>query len=1544
MLLFGTSVSSSFACTKPTGLNASAITSSAAVIKWNDIADTTVIGHVVSYRPVGVSVWQDRYVTDTSINLIGLLGCTNYEVHVRTLNQYSTLCDSVAVISFTTNTYSYCPNRPPVANYDAFVKDSGVVSKNLKVLLNDYDVDGTPLVIDSAYIVSGSGSVLITGAQIQHNGAIAPGDSVKIRYRVASGGGTSEWSDAVLDGGNATSGTTEEEGYDCKCYGLINNGKFNSPANFTVRSRSVNIEYPSSLPNPTSPQISSWARLNPVTNNQMITRVHNFPVLFTLNNAAHRINNHSNPPDGEVGEQAVMLQNYKQVDESTPTQKAIVYSRIKQRLSIGRRCTVEFKAITEQINNNIGLAVDFSVGFSISAPTSSTPILDHVVNFKITSRNRDDWKTYTTDFLVDKNYEFVYLINNSVTIERRDDVEGWITADLKSVYVDDFCLIQEPIRFNEAITSSALVTHFQSASVVSAYGNRITAPSSANNFHWTLNLGNITGQGNAFLGPVTLNLAGLSIDNNFRLMNADVVMDNNAGITVYDGKSFVLERTAGPTGRNTIIRGCDPCQSGYWQGVKLLPADETYGGPTRFTMRSGSTITDAVDGIKAEGTSGGANSWVTIDLDRAFLENNITHIRLTNLDNHYSCMGGGCTDPILIMQGCTLRNRTTAEGCPALPADYGIIASNVYQQSSGPDHRGLVIGVGSRRNFISGTKLAAIHLTNTSLDIERTTFGFNTAGEARIEQGIRSNITGTPPRRPYTGVLGSASFGNNCIFQTADLPIRIWNNQWVNVLEANISNMRKNNAYGIYVEKPVNGVVLSKNTINGAGLSSFEGRGIIVTSADRCTVDVNENNISNVDAGISFNELRRSTLNVLTNTITNVLSDHTDGSAAANMVNAHNSGICVSSCREMNGVNINNNTISQYNTWGILLFNNRGTATSAIYNVNSNFVNDVATPTYETEFGIHLFDDTYAATGLRASVVGNTIKHVRYGVHLLGHIGAQVNNNVITNIIKKDVLYVSDGTFTWGTGGGIANIRNPIGMQAYFNTVNGLSPFFGVSGNGSPSSIYADRSHASTYCNNTLTNMRRGFGALSNNPNTILTQNQINGHSGAGLSINHFGVIGPQYNIFRARSITFDNRWTGNGTAEPPSTYPFTSYDLFSYNSDGNLSPFRLKTNEILSSLYPDLSTFFSDGPPAVAIPFFGLDERGIYGHLVGCPGTITLGIGPLRMADGGGNSGSSEAHSSKSESLGEWEEESANYQQNNGPQDSLAPHLGIFSVPQKEAMIALAQASNSDTSYGGGPFYDRQYDLYYTLQRFPQLRTYHPALDSFYLAHQTGNIGKIVAIYNHIGNANLDSIPAPHIASAGAVLASLVPSRIQEENHKRYFAIKLQRMAVGVDSNLMFSVGQLDTLRAIAIQCPLRGGLAVYDARTALVLAGIDSLPDVSPCMIIPEVMYDSTHGQMLRTTPVVASAADGANATRLMVYPNPARSAFSLAWQGTMESGRYTVYNTSGVVVLTSPFSGANNSQQIDCSAWPSGVYLIRLVGDKGEIFTPKITIHQD
>lgn len=138
-------------------------------------------------------------------------------------------------------------------------------------------------------------------------------------------------------------------------------------------------------------------------------------------------------------------------------------------------------------------------------------------------------------------------------------------------------------------------------------------------------------------------------------------------------------------------------------------------------------------------------------------------------------------------------------------------------------------------------------------------------------------------------------------------------------------------------------------------------------------------------------------------------------------------------------------------------------------------------------------------------------------------------------------------------------------------------------------------------------------------------------------------------------------------------------------------------------------------------------------------------------------------------------------------------------------------------------------------------------------------------------------------------------------------------------------AAGDLSTLTAIAGQCPLEGGDAVYEARAFVNYLTGESFDDEEMCSLAEERRQKPEH-------PVEA-----VSEAPVAVYPNPTTGRFW--WTGTGEQAvRVLVFNAFGQVVLNE----TRTNGSVTLERLPGGFYQVQLLSaDHSVLATHKVQL---
>lgn len=172
---------------------------------------------------------------------------------------------------------------------------------------------------------------------------------------------------------------------------------------------------------------------------------------------------------------------------------------------------------------------------------------------------------------------------------------------------------------------------------------------------------------------------------------------------------------------------------------------------------------------------------------------------------------------------------------------------------------------------------------------------------------------------------------------------------------------------------------------------------------------------------------------------------------------------------------------------------------------------------------------------------------------------------------------------------------------------------------------------------------------------------------------------------------------------------------------------------------------------------------------------------------------------------------------------------------------------------------------------------------------------------------------------------ATIATSELIESNEKQVNGIYLGTVAKGIDG---FSAEQASTLFAIANQCPLTGGNAVYRARAMYAL--IDDEQDYDdPALCLQ-------HGLIYRNMQQV----DGHDA--ITVVPNPATDHASLVLDEAWDApGVFVVYDAMGAEVMRAEVPAFTPRWEFSTAALAPAMYHYRVRGPSGNVTDGKLSI---
>ncbi len=199
------------------------------------------------------------------------------------------------------------------------------------------------------------------------------------------------------------------------------------------------------------------------------------------------------------------------------------------------------------------------------------------------------------------------------------------------------------------------------------------------------------------------------------------------------------------------------------------------------------------------------------------------------------------------------------------------------------------------------------------------------------------------------------------------------------------------------------------------------------------------------------------------------------------------------------------------------------------------------------------------------------------------------------------------------------------------------------------------------------------------------------------------------------------------------------------------------------------------------------------------------------------------------------------------------------------------------------------------------------------------------------IAEANADTLSgaiiAQRVLGADAIVlenSGIATNLVFESNKYAVNDIYLSTVAKDI---LEFNQIQTDTLMAIAFQCPLTGGSAVYEARSLLAMA------------------LDTVYNDSLLCSGVDnrGSGKVGENKENgFSLFPNPAKQEVNVLLPGnSLQNGKVVISNAMGIRVVDRPIRKGDVRVTIKTSSLAPGFYLLTIFDSKTKIFSEQLVI---
>jgi|GEM_PF-1808244 len=685
-------------------------------------------------------------------------------------------------------------------------------------------------------------------------------------------------------------------------------------------------------------------------------------------------------------------------------------------------------------------------------------------------------------------------------------------------------------------------------------------------------------------------------------------------------------------------------------------------------------------------------------------------------------------------------------------------------------------------------------------------------------------------------------------------------------------------------------------------------------------LSIKNNSFTGIRNGILINPTTRvnhSRVDVINNSFTNILSSD---------IQPDQNGVCVniSGTRSNGRVRINSNPINNTRS-GIYV---AGRLERLEVNGNDNIrnasgsgiiVENIIVPTGINNLPIEITGNRLFGqprigifaylwnTQIRCNIDDNTVENATRGILAWGSHILDITGNVINNVRRENNGI--DGY--WGEYVGIG--LKGVNMRPV-NVINNRVEESGPNGNIVTSSDLAGRAaHGifikdtpnGLYCNNITTGMEHGITAQGSCLTSLIQRNTMQNNF-FGFTLANQGTVGAQSaqvanpNAPPAQvPLVYDNQWLNLATI-PGRTNPIS---LFSYSSDGRLSPFTTRRDLLFNPLSGGMVRI-ATGLPRFLIP------------------VTPLTIGNEAVATAGADCADSEAFTQGDDGGGIVQQ---------------GPGRNYLSRIQIRELEAVARVANPPVPpYGITQQYIAEQQLYRMIRTRPNLRNRSAILDSFWTVKQGSNLALLDGIAQYMnGETGVGTDTACSIACG--LLAQFQPQNQAEINHKIVYTHLAARI---MNEQETFTTLQINDLKTVARQCPLSGGLAVTDAKGLLHWDGIESLDSVSTCDTL-SYQFD-TLGTQPRWEQTNTLSSKNDKAFRLSMYPNPATDFVQFHYQmKETDFAQVDVYNIQGIKVKSLELVSQDTELNLPLKDLTAGTYICKITVNGSAYNTFKLIV---
>jgi hypothetical protein len=261
---------------------------------------------------------------------------------------------------------------------------------------------------------------------------------------------------------------------------------------------------------------------------------------------------------------------------------------------------------------------------------------------------------------------------------------------------------------------------------------------------------------------------------------------------------------------------------------------------------------------------------------------------------------------------------------------------------------------------------------------------------------------------------------------------------------------------------------------------------------------------------------------------------------------------------------------------------------------------------------------------------------------------------------------------------------------------------------------------------------------------------------------------------------------------------------------------------------------------------------------------------------------------------------------------------------------------------------YGAQAWLYAELRHKPWCRQHYPELDSFCTARQNTDLHTLQLVDERLTAGDTltarllndgvvpENLPQANHQAFNALYIDLLSARAHAaaQRHRRLqaalvfdtldttAAFRLPAVPFGLDEPAWpITPEQLVTLRALANQCPLAGGLAVYRARALRTHFDGHATAYPDNCL---DTQEPDPYRKAAEPRTAEKQTTDPPTAT---LYPNPARDQVTVQYRHLNAGAWLEVLSLTGQTVARLKLPESNGQQTLATATWTPGLYLCRI-----------------